>query len=137
LVIAESIISWRAVHFRPEEIADGSADDGADADGDGFSNRAEYTLGTDPCAFTPQPLVITPAAGNQFTLSFVARSATGAGYAGLTRRYAVEASADLTDPDSWQVLSGHTNIIGDGSTIEISVTGDAPRKFHRLKVRLE
>ncbi len=60
-----SIAIWRTSHFTPEEITDGLAADGADADGDGFTNRAEYTLGTDPRAFTPQPLVLTPAAGNQ------------------------------------------------------------------------
>ena len=57
LVIAgDALASWRAGHFTPEEIAAGLAADGADADGDGFINHAEYTLGTDPRAFTPQPL---------------------------------------------------------------------------------
>ena len=137
LVITESIISWQASHFTPEEIAAGLAADGVDADGDGFSNHAEYTFGTDPRAYTPQPLAITPAAGNHFTLSFIARSATGSGYAGLTRKYAIETTTDLANPNSWQAVAGQTNIVGADQTVMVTLPGDTPQKFHRLKVRLE
>ena len=137
LVIVESIILWRESHFTPEEIADGLAADGVDPDGDGFSNLAEFTLGTDPRAYTPQPLAITPAAGNSFTLSFVARGAAGSGYAGLTRKYDIETSTDLANPNSWQAVAGQTNIVGADQTVVVTLPGDTPQKFHRLKVRLE
>ena len=137
VITAEPASLWRAEHFTPEEITAGLAADGTDADGDGFTNLAEYTLGTDPRAFTPQPLALAPALGNHFTLSFVARSAAGAGYAGLTRQYDVEATTNLANPNSWQGLSGHTNITGAGQTIDITLPSDGPRMFYRLNVRVE
>ena len=137
VISGDALTAWRAAHFTPEEIAAGLAADGVDADGDGFINLSEYTLGTDPRAFTPQPLAITPAAGNPITLSFVARSATGAGYAGLTRKYDIETTTDLANPNSWQAVAGHTNIVGADQTIDVTLPGDSPNKFYRLNVRLE
>ena len=134
---ADAMDAWRTSHFIPEEITAGLAADGTDADGDGFTNLAEYTLGTDPRDFTPQPLALAPAPGNLFTLSFIARSAAGAGYAGLTRQYDVEATTDLANPNSWQGLSGHTHITGAGQTIDITLPSDGPRMFYRLNVRVE
>ncbi|MCX6876832.1 MAG: MBG domain-containing protein [Verrucomicrobia bacterium] len=49
LVIAESLLSWRASHFTPEEIAAGLAADDADPDGDGCTNLAEFAFNGDPC----------------------------------------------------------------------------------------
>jgi hypothetical protein len=139
LVISSAVLidSWREYHFTPTEITDGLAADGADADGDGFTNRTEYTLGTDPLAFTPHPLVLTPAPDNHFTLSFFARRTTGVGYDGLTRKYDIEATTDLANPNSWLGLSGHTNIPGDDTTIDITLPTDGPRRFYRLNVRVE
>ncbi len=54
LVIAgQTLASWRAQYFTPAEITAGLADDMADPDGDGWSNLAEYALGTDPRNSTP------------------------------------------------------------------------------------
>lgn len=49
-------------------------------------------------------------------MSFVARSATGSGYAGLTRKYDLETTTDLANPNSWQAVAGHTNITGADHT---------------------
>ncbi|MCX6877119.1 MAG: DUF2341 domain-containing protein [Verrucomicrobia bacterium] len=146
VITAEPMDLWRESHFTPEEITAGLAADGVDADGDGFSNLDEYTLGTDPRAFTPQPLVLAPAADNQFTLTFVARRATGVGYDGLTRRYAVEGSSNLANPDSWQPVTGYTalvggdqtsNILGDEQTVIVTLPIAAPNMFYRLNVRVD
>ncbi|MCE9611135.1 MAG: DUF6288 domain-containing protein [Chthoniobacter sp.] len=137
LVIAGSIIDWQAGHFTAAEITAGLAADGVDADGDGFANLVEYALGTDPRSFNPQPLAVAPAAGNHVTLTFVARRATGAGYASRTRRYTVEESANLANPSSWLPLVGCIDIVGDDQTVEVSFTTTGPNKSYRLNVRLE
>ena len=46
---------WKNQEFSPDQILAGDAEPGADSDGDGLANFAEYDLGTDPHAFTPQP----------------------------------------------------------------------------------
>jgi autotransporter-associated beta strand protein len=137
VIAAESIAAWRERHFTTAEIADGLAADGTDPEGDGFTNLAEYTLGTDPRAFSPQPLTIAPAAGNNFTLTFLARAASGAGYAGRMRKYDVECSSDLADSSSWQGVSGYANIVGGDHTVVATLPMDATKKFYRLNVRLE
>ncbi|MEI6603733.1 MAG: DUF6288 domain-containing protein [Verrucomicrobiota bacterium] len=129
LVISAALTDiWRAAHFTSAEILAGLAADGADADGDGLSNLDEYILGTDPRSFSPQPLELTRA-GAPFTLSFLARAASGAGYAGLTRIYQVESSNDLT---AWQTFQ--SNILGNDQTVTLDA---AAPMFYRLKVRLE
>jgi len=134
---AASMDSWRTSHFTANEITAGLAADHADPDGDGSDNLTEYILGTDPRAFTPQPLALTPAAGNQFTLTFTARSATGSGYAGLTRKYDLQQSTNLADPNSWQSVAGQTNIVGADQTVTATLPGDASNKYCRLNVRVE
>ena len=131
VIAAESIATWRTSHFTTAEIAAGLAADGADPDSDGFTNAQEYVLGTNPRGGDPQPLAIIPAAGH-FTLSFLARRAAGSGYAGLTRKYAVEASGDLANWQNYQ-----SNILGADQTVTLTPPGDAGWNYYRLNVRLE
>ena len=131
------ISAWRSDRFTPAEITAGPAADGADPDGDGLSNLTEYALGTDPHTFTPQPLALARAADNTFTLSFVACTATGTGYAGRTRKYDVESSTDLANPNSWQGVPGYVNIVGGGQTVTLTLPAASSKSFYRLNVRVE
>ncbi len=137
VITGEPIAAWRSRHFTADEIAAGLAADAADADGDGLSNLTEYTLGTDPRAFTPAPLVLTRAADNSLSLTFMARRATGAGYEQLTRKYSVQGSADLANPAAWQPLPGYAEVVGDDQTVTVALATDGPLMFYRLHVRLE
>jgi len=132
-----SLDPWRASQFTAGQIAAGQAADNADPDGDGFTNYDEYVMGINPQSATPQPLAITPTSNNKISLTFFARSATGGGYAGLTRKYDLQQCTDLAESDSWQPVAGHTNIVGAGQTVIITLPGGAPTLFYRLKVRLE
>ncbi len=136
-IAAEPLAVWRSAHFTAAEISAGLASDNMDADGDGLTNLSEYTLGTDPRSFSPQPLAIAEAAGNQFTLSFVALRATGDGYTGLTRRYTVESTADPVSPTSWQPITGFSDIVGNDQTVGITQPATDARRFYRLNVRVE
>ena len=133
----ETIANWRSSHFTVEEISGGMADDEDDFDGDGFDNVEEYTFGTDPKVCTPSILIGSAVPGNQFNLSFLARSAAGAGYAGRTRKYTLEKSNNIADPDSWQGVAGFVEIVGAGQSISASFPFAPPRTYFRLSARVE
>jgi hypothetical protein len=146
VITADSMTTWRSAHFSVAEIATGLADDTANPDGDEFDNLEEYIMGTDPRAFSELPLTVTPGAGNQFTLAFIARRATGPGYAGRTRIYTIEGSSNLANPGSWQPVSGHSqltgatetsNITGDDQPVVVTMPVAIPARFFRLSVRVE
>ena len=101
-----------------------------------MSNAVEYTLGTDPRGFSPQPLAVAADASN-FTLSFLARRASGAGYAERTRKYTVEGTSDLATPSAWQPLTGFTDIVGDDQPVVVTLPMTESSKYYRLNVRLE
>ena len=66
-----------------------------------------------------------------------AGSAAGAGYEGLTRKYSVEGSTDLSNPAAWQALPGYTDIVGDEQTVSVPLPLASPNMFYRLNVRVE
>jgi hypothetical protein len=101
--VAVSLEDWKHEHFAPDELADPAVGgDGADPDGDGLDNLAEYALGLDPrapdattVAGTGTVLVDDLHAGEEsyFTVTFVRRrNAPGL-------RFVVEACADLAAGD--------------------------------------
>ena len=137
LPVEETIDTWRSAHFSAAEISGGLADDTDDFDGDGFDHVEEYTFGTDPKVFTSSILVGTAAPSGQFNLSFLARTATGAGYAGRTRKYTLEKTTNLADPDSWLGVAGYVDIVGAGQTINASLPLVPPRTYFRLSARVE
>ncbi len=138
VIAADALAAWRNVHFTAAEIAAGLAADAADPDGDGLTNLTEFLLGTDPRSFTPQLLTLTPAAGSAFTLTFLARSATGPGYAaGLTRHYVLEAASSLAPPASWQAVPGYADIVGSDQSVVVTQPAAGPNQFYRLNVRVE
>ncbi|MCE9608611.1 MAG: DUF6288 domain-containing protein [Chthoniobacter sp.] len=134
--VVESIAQWRPAHFTAGEITAGLAADGVDPDGDGVSNVNEYLLGTDPRS-ADQPLLTITRNGGNCVLSFVARTATGGGYAGLTRKYDLIYTTDLKTPASWGGVGGYTGIVGAGQSVSATLPIAAPDKSYRLKVWLE
>ena len=119
ITVSEPVTAWRQFHFETTENS-GSAADGEDPDGDGRTNAREYVMGTVPSqADAGSPLVAASAEGD-FTLSFVARPADGAGYAGMTRRYTVESNTDPAHPALWESLPGYSGIVGENQTVTLT-----------------
>ncbi len=107
-----------------------------DVDGDGVMNGSEYILGGGPSIANSASTLVISGSETGFNLSFIASQATGTGYAGLTRYYDVETSADLTDAASWAGVPGYTNITGAGQTVIVTQPFSSGGHFFRLKVRI-
>lgn len=132
--IATPLQSWRQTHFGTMSAA-GNASDSFDADGDGFSNLAEYALGTTPVAATSRPnlpLTITGNGTGQFLQITFDRIADPA----LT--YRVEGSNSLA-AGSWSPVwqsTGASNVAGPVTVTDpVEVSGTSPpQRFLRLNI---
>ena len=132
---SDQTLAWRHAQFGTIANA-GVAADTANPDGDAWTNAQEYQLGTNP--LTPEaaaPLQMG-VSGSNLNLTLFARRASGAGYQGLTRYYAIQTNDDLTKPDAWSDIAGYTAVPGDDSTKSAAVPLAANARFYRLKVWL-
>lgn len=126
---------WRNSVFNSTQLANPliSGPD-ADPDGDGFSNMKEYVFGTAPLTRESSPLSLNVGSTTS-SLSFTARAATGAGYAGRTRHYALEKVSNLA-AGPWTSPAGFADITGSGQTVNHSENKNAEPTFYRLRVWL-
>ena len=138
LTIYDATSLWRQAYFGTTSNT-GNAADAADPYGNGLKNLQAYTFGVDPSIPSRTPLLNISNAGSQnVTLSFLARAAgSGAGYAGLTRYYNLEATTNLTN-SSWVPLAGYSNIQASNQLVTITNnTSVASKLFYRLKAWLQ
>jgi phospholipase/lecithinase/hemolysin len=127
---------WQNNQFTTQELANPLiSGPTADPDGDGLDNDQEYLFGLPPKAGNPSPSPAVALSGNQITLSFTAKIATGPGYTGLTRRYTLESSS-APGAMAWTAIPGFSNIAGNNQTVTYSTTASGPPKFFRLGVRV-
>ena len=128
--------TWRFDRFGTTASA-GVAADGANPDGDSWDNAQEYVLGTDPHSVSPGlKFESAEVVGSGLRLTFQTREASGVGYAGLSRLYDVESVAAFP-ATLWSGVPGLTNLVGSNGTVTVTVPFDGPRRFYRLKVRLQ
>lgn len=127
--------SWRQLWFGTTANI-GAAADSADQDHDGFTNAQDYILGTSPTA--PQSALLMSALhGTTFTLTFLAKQATGPGYHGLTRSYTLETTTDLSNATLWAGVAGYINMVGSDKTVTALIPIGFARSYYRLKVILQ
>jgi len=110
---------------------------GADRDGDGSPDGKEYAAGTDPDDEDDWfGVEVTPTNG-MLSVSFLARSATGEGYADLERRYALY-RAGILDPLDWVCLGGCSNVLGADQWVRLleAAPTNGP-SFYRGRVWLQ
>ena len=126
MVIAPGgIDAWKAEEFTSGELANGTADDGADPDFDGFPNLIEYVLGQPPkLADPPLAFNVTPAGAE---LSFTRKN-------GITDAQCfVRSSTDLSDWSTSVPLVESP----DGDVVHVTATVPfVPVKPPRLFLRL-
>lgn len=128
--------TWRFAHFNTTS-ATGTAADTANPDGDPWTNREEYVLGTSPLAANFGAILTAARVNPNIRLTFQASQAAGTGYAGVTRYYDVETTSDLSNTAPWTGLAGFTNIVGANQTITVTQPITATPRFFRLKVRVQ
>ncbi|MBN1674724.1 MAG: fibronectin type III domain-containing protein, partial [Kiritimatiellae bacterium] len=106
-----------------------------DSDGDGVSNIEEYIAGTDPTGAAELFGVDVGLRGGQIVVSFPTVQATGAGYTGYTRYYALEQR--LGTGAAWSAVPGYERIEGAGQTVSYSVPAGVQGAEFRGRVWLE
>lgn len=121
----QTVSDWRTQNFTPQQISAGLAADGADADGDGQTNLAEYALGTSPTSAT-SPLGTPVRDANGLTLTFTRPK----GLPNVT--YGAESSDNMVN---WTPLTVEVVTDGPVQTVRVRdpLTGGNPaRRFIRL-----
>jgi hypothetical protein len=127
--------TWKNSHFNSTQLANPTiSGDSADPDGDGITNIREYLFGTAPLISQASLLATSRPSAGQFQMSFTARAATGAGYHGKTRHYAIETTSDPST--SWTLLAGFENIIATGQQVNAVVPTTLTKRFYRMKTWL-
>jgi hypothetical protein len=116
--------SWRSSHFGTPSNS-GDAADGADPDGDGWSNANEFAAGTDP---NDRASLLKISSLETEAQDVVIGFPTVAG-----KSYRVEKSATLSN-GSWQTVA--SPVSGTGTAVEITDPGarSQPRWFYRIAV---
>lgn len=132
---SDPFVAWQRSVFSTTQLADplisGTT---ADPDGDGITNADEYIFGLSPLVSTPAPFPTVGLASGQFSLNFTAKAASGSGYEGKTRHYALK-SNDGLGSGLWTDVSGYSDISGSNQAVSYSAATTA-RGFYRLHVWL-
>jgi hypothetical protein len=111
---------------------------GNDTDGDKLSDTDEYTAGSDATnAASGFRITITQNLGGTVALTWPAPSASGSGYFGRERHYAVETSTNLHSGFGWNVLPGLGKLAASGGEIVVTNLPTAVNRMLRVRVWLE
>ena len=118
--------SWKAANFTASELADPNiSGDDADPDGDGFSNVAEFTAGTNPRDGKSYLSVGAISTDTGFALQFEAMP--GRSYEIVTR--------ETVDSGIWSIVQSVQSPQTEQSIqINLGVTTDEPTRFYKLSV---
>jgi len=125
---------WETQYFGDTNAVNGAA--GIDRDGDGYSNLAEYILGTDPTQASSVFKVLVTLSGGRAVVSFTTIEASGAAYSGKNRYYDLQSTANLlTGP--WVNVTGVNNLLGNNSLVTYTSLYPDTSVMFRVKVRLQ
>jgi len=109
----------------------------ADPDGDGLLNIEEYILGCDPGVAEAWLSVDVKVVAGQIEVSFPTKQATGTGYVGKTRYYALQQCNGSAGPGLWTAVAGMDRIAGNGATVTHAAGAGADGMLLRVRVWLE
>jgi Ig-like domain CHU_C associated len=137
VTVNDPLVTWKNNQFSAQNLANPLiSGPSADPDGDGMTNTAEYIFGLVPLVAEPSPSPIVSVSGNQTSLRFTAKAASGPGYSGLTRHYAIE-TANSLDSTSWLPIAGYSDIAATDQLINFQASATGPHQFYRLNVWLK
>lgn len=110
---------------------------GSDPDGDHATDAAEYTAGTGPRDASDAFRLGLQRDGADLLVTLRALAATGTGYEGRQRFYALEVASDpVAGP--WQVVENHNRIPGNNQLLTYrQPAGIEGPRFYRARVWLE
>ncbi len=132
----ETFANWQSSQFSALQLSNSLiSGPTADPDGDGITNETEYIFGLLPLASNPSPSPTMLQNAGQLNLAFIAKSASGSGYAGKTRHYALEVSDSLV-AGSWTPITGYLDIVATGQSVIYTTPATTPHKFYQLRVWL-
>jgi hypothetical protein len=101
----------------------------------GSSVMANYVAGTDPRTTNGLFKLDVAVNGSLKSVTLPTKTATGAGYEGKQRRYALEATTNLAT--GWFGLTGYTNIAATDQPVVFQTTADDSPAFFRGRVWLD
>lgn len=104
----------------------------ADRDGDTQTDYAEYLAGTDPFGSTPAFRLSLVKSGASLLASHPTLLASGPGYYGRTRSYALQRKGNLAPGDWTTVITAPAT----GGTVQHSLTPPEPSQFYRVEILL-
>jgi len=139
VTVASSVLTfedWKNLQFNSTQLADPTiSGPTADPDGDGISNEKEYVFGLMPLTAELPPTAAIVAGTGQFSVSFTAKAASGPGYTGKTRHYALETTDNLVS-GTWKSPAGYEDIIAKDQNVIYNDTQAGPTRFYQLRIRL-
>ncbi|MBN1669646.1 MAG: lamin tail domain-containing protein [Kiritimatiellae bacterium] len=128
--------AWEAVYLADlSDPADRA--DSADPDGDGLSNLEEYITGTDPRQNGSCFAVDVGLSAGQVVIAVPTVAASGAGYEGFSRHYALERRAGADPALPWVAVPGYENRLGTGATVNYAGSDATGCACYRGRVWLE
>ncbi|MBN1673693.1 MAG: lamin tail domain-containing protein [Kiritimatiellae bacterium] len=128
--------AWETAHLADLSDPADRADSG-DPDGDGMSNLDEYVAGTDPRSAGAYFAVDLQPSNGELVVAWPTLEATGTGYAGTARYYALQHAADGSPGGAWADVPGLSRILGAGQTAAYTNTAPGAAACYRARVWLE
>jgi len=110
--------------------------DQSDPDNDGMSNLEEWIAGTSPVDETGNWKLETRLSDGQIVVLLPTIVASGPGYEGLTRRYALE-TCNAGPGSSWLPVPGFEDMPATGGTVTYTVPNPDEPGLYRARVWLE
>ena len=82
-------------------------------------------------------LSVTRLPSGEVTVEFQTQPIIGPGYFGLERRYDLEQTTQIEDPDSWSPVPGYSNLPATGDIVTYTNSTVNTKWFARVRVSLQ